>query len=48
VVVLPGQANLDAAYNIADWNARGQYVLNTLRSHAEASQRGLDGTLGEE
>lgn len=41
VVVLKGEANLDAAYSMTDWNARGQYVLDTLKAYAEQSQRGL-------
>lgn len=41
VVVLGSQANLDAAYNIADWSTRGQYVYETLSKHAEQTQTGL-------
>lgn len=41
VAVLNSQADLSQAYTIRDWNARGQYVLETLRSHADASQRDL-------
>jgi PKD repeat protein len=47
VVVLESQANLGAADSISDWNARGEYVLERLRSHAEFSQRGLRAALGE-
>ncbi len=41
LVVLKEQANLDAAYTIRDWNARGEYVLRQLQQTAERSQRGL-------
>jgi subtilisin family serine protease len=41
LVVLKGEANLDAAYAIKDWNARGQYVLNQLQATANRAQRGL-------
>ncbi len=45
LVVLQDQANLDAAYGIADWEARGQYVVDTLQAHAATSQRGLNSLL---
>lgn len=41
LVVLADQADLSAAYAIADWAARGAYVYQTLRDHAERSQRPL-------
>jgi subtilisin family serine protease len=41
VVMLRDQADLSAAYGIADWNQRGQYVYETLRQHAERSQAAL-------
>ncbi len=41
LVVLHDQADLDGAYAIQDWTARGQYVLDQLRGTAEQSQRGL-------
>lgn len=41
LVVLADQADLEAAYAIRDWDARGAYVYQTLRNHAEASQRAL-------
>ncbi|MBN1136665.1 MAG: S8 family serine peptidase [Anaerolineae bacterium] len=41
VVYLKDQADLDAAFGIKDWSARGQYVLDTLRATAQRSQAGL-------
>ena len=41
VVVLKSQADLHGAYGIGDWKTRGEFVYNTLRSHAETSQQGL-------
>lgn len=41
MIYLRDQADLAAAYQIRDWNARGQYVYATLRDYAERSQRGL-------
>lgn len=41
LVFLADQADLSAAYEIADWSARGAYVARTLREHAEASQARL-------
>jgi subtilisin family serine protease len=41
VVVLNGQADVSAAYGIADWNARGQAVYDKLSSYASKSQKGL-------
>ncbi len=45
LVVLADQADLSAAYAIADWEARGAYVYQTLRDHAERSQRDLRAAL---
>jgi subtilisin family serine protease len=41
LVFLADQADLAAAYGIAGWSARGEYVARTLRQHAEAAQQGL-------
>ncbi len=41
VVYLKDQAALEAAFNMDDWSARGQYVLDTLRATAQRSQAGL-------
>lgn len=41
IVVMKAQADLSAAYNIADWNVRGAYVYNTLAQTATASQLGI-------
>lgn len=50
VIVMAEQADLSAAYGIADWDERGWYVVNTLketaartqkRSIAELSRRGV-------
>jgi len=41
VVYLKDQADLETAFNIDDWSARGQYVLDTLRTTAQRSQAGL-------
>jgi subtilisin family serine protease len=41
IVYMAEQANLDAAYAIDDWSARGQYVLDTLRETAARTQAGL-------
>lgn len=48
LVLLKDQADLSAAYQIADWEARGQYVYDTLRQHAEASQATLRRSLDSE
>lgn len=45
VVLLQEQADLSAAYGMADADARGWYVYNTLRSHAARSQAALRATL---
>ncbi len=53
LVFLADRPDLAAAYSITDWTARGQFVVDTLRDHAERSQaplraelvaRGLDFT----
>jgi len=41
VVVLDNQADLSAAYIIKDWHARGEYVYNTLRQHAQLTQANM-------
>ena len=41
IVYLKDQADLSAAFNIEDWSARGQYVLDTMRATAQRSQAGL-------
>jgi subtilisin family serine protease len=41
LVFLDDQADLSAAYRIADWKQRGQYVYTTLRDHAANSQASL-------
>lgn len=41
IVVLKTQADLSQAYAIDDWNARGQYVYDTLRTTAQTSQASL-------
>ncbi len=38
IATMAEQADLSAAYDINDWNARGQYVYDTLRAVAERSQ----------
>ena len=45
LVILESQADLNSAYHIKDWQARGAYVLDALRSHAALSQRGLRAVL---
>jgi len=45
LVYLRDQADLSAAYQFSDWDARGAYVYQTLRDHAERSQRGLRAAL---
>ncbi len=41
LVFLKDQPDLSEAYRIADWNARGQYVSETLQQHAAHTQRSL-------
>jgi subtilisin family serine protease len=48
LVVMAEQADLSAAYQISDWNARGWYVYNTLRATAERSQARLRAGLEEQ
>lgn len=45
IVMLDDQADLSAAYRMGGWVERGQYVYETLRAHAEASQHDLRATL---
>ena len=40
-VVMKSKADLSRAYGMTDWNARGQYVYDTLTSTAARSQKGL-------
>ena len=39
VIVMAEQADLSAAYSIADWNERGRYVYDTLSQTAARSQK---------
>jgi subtilisin family serine protease len=41
LVFLADQPDLKAAYTISDWNARGTYVVETLKAHAARSQAAL-------
>jgi subtilisin family serine protease len=41
MVFLRDQADLSAAYGIADWSERGRFVQRTLAEHAERTQAGL-------
>jgi subtilisin family serine protease len=41
LVFLKDQPDLSGAYRIANWNARGQYVSETLQQHADRTQRSL-------
>lgn len=41
LIYLIEQANLGAAYQIRDWNERGEYVYQILRDFAERSQQDL-------
>ena len=41
LIVLRDQADLSQAESIADWAARGQYVVDQLRATADASQPAL-------
>jgi subtilisin family serine protease len=45
LIYLRDQADLSAAYQIADWRARGAFVYETLRSYAEQTQSGLRAAL---
>jgi subtilisin family serine protease len=38
LVIMAEQADLSAAYGIADWSARGQYVYDTLKATADRTQ----------
>ncbi|MEA2573538.1 MAG: serine protease AprX, partial [Chloroflexia bacterium] len=40
-ILLADQADLSAAYSITDRDARGLYVYNTLKAHADRTQVGL-------
>lgn len=41
IVIMKEQADLSAAYNMTDWNVRGQYVYDTLLQTATRTQMGL-------
>ncbi len=41
VIYLASQADVSAAYEMRDQDARGWYVYNTLSKHAEATQSGI-------
>ena len=41
VIVMAQQADLSAAYEIEDWDERGQYVLDTLQAFARESQKAV-------
>ena len=41
VILLADQADVGAAHDIKDWDARGWFVYNTLTEHAKATQVGL-------
>jgi subtilisin family serine protease len=45
MVVLADQANVQSAHSMRDQNARGWYVYNTLRSHADRTQAGIRAAL---
>ncbi len=40
-ILLADQADVSAAYSMSDRNARGRYVYNTLKAHADMTQAGL-------
>jgi serine protease AprX len=48
VVLLEDQADLSAAYAIADEDERGWYVYNTLKAHADTSQAPIQALLEAE
>jgi subtilisin family serine protease len=45
VIYLADQANVNAAYGMKDQDARGWYVYNTLKAHADRTQGGLKAML---
>lgn len=45
IVYMKAQADLSAAFGMEDWSARGQYVLDTLKATADASQARLKADL---
>jgi len=45
VIVMAEQADLNQAYSITDWDARGWYVYNTLKATAERTQKNVKGQL---
>lgn len=47
LLYLADQADLSAAYRIADWNERGRYVVETLQRHATRTQAALLADLRE-
>ncbi|HEX6292175.1 MAG TPA: carboxypeptidase regulatory-like domain-containing protein [Herpetosiphonaceae bacterium] len=44
-IILHGKANLEPAFAIKNWEARGQFVYNRLQAMANASQAGVRGLL---
>ncbi|MDQ3707628.1 MAG: S8 family serine peptidase [Chloroflexota bacterium] len=40
-ILLADQANVSTAYSMTDRDARGRYVYNTLKAHADRTQAGL-------
>src|SRR5688572_26801092 len=46
MVVMADQADVSAANSMKDQDARGWYVYNTLKSHAERTQSGIRSMLG--
>lgn len=48
IVMMKEQADLSAAYGMADWAARGQYVYDTLLETANRTQAALRGDLAAE
>lgn len=41
IIIMQEQANLQPAYSITDWDARGAYVYQTLLATAERTQAGI-------
>ena len=48
IIYLADQADLSGAYRIADWDARGQYVYDTLTAHANRTQQSLRARLAKQ
>ncbi|MEO8289065.1 MAG: S8 family serine peptidase [Chloroflexota bacterium] len=47
VILLADQANVTSGYSMKDQDARGWYVYNTLKDHAERTQAGLRQALAD-